>query len=90
MQPICISHPSYLDVKHHPKDRLQMGCVLRSKLRPDAAPEGPHQLYWQTIIPLKLKLDDEKGAHLQMGDQLDLHIGAHRKLLNSYTGSALE
>lgn len=53
------------------------------------APNRPHQLYWHTIIPLKLKLYDEKGAHLQMGNQLDLDIGSHGKLLDSYTRAAL-
>lgn len=62
-------HISFLvDIKHHSKDRLQMGCVLKSKVRPDAAPERPHQLYWHTIIPLKLIFYDEKGAYLQMGN----------------------
>ena len=42
------------------------------------------------IIPLKLKLYDEKGAHLQMGNQLDFDIGSHGKLLDSHTSAALE
>ena len=72
------------------KDRLQTGCVLRSKLRPHGAPHHPHQLYWHRIIPLKLKLSDEQGAYLQMGNQFNLDIGSHWKLLNSDTGAALE
>ena len=80
---------SLADVKHHPKDRLQTGCVLRSKRRPDVTPNRPHQLCWHTIIPLKLKFYGWKGAYLQMGNQLDFDIGSHGKLLDSYTRATL-
>ena len=63
--------------------------MLRSKQSPDAAPERLHPLYWHTVILLKLKLYHGTGAYLQMGNQLDLDIGSHGKLLDSYTGSAL-
>ncbi len=66
-----------------------MECVLRSRLRPDAALERPH-LCWHTIISLKLKYCDLKGAYLQMSNQLDLDVGSHGKLLDSYARSALE
>ena len=42
------------------------------------------------IIPLKLKFYDEKGAYLQMGNQLDFDVGSHGKLLDSHTRAALE
>lgn len=81
---------SLVDVKHYSKGHLQTGCVLRSDLRPEAAPERLHQLYWCTIIPLALKVYDKKGAYLQMGNQFDLHIRSHGKLLDAYTCPALE
>ena len=81
---------SLVDVKHYFKNPLQMGCALTLRSRPDAVRERSHQLYWHTIIPLKLKLHDKKGACLQMGNQFDLDIGSHRELLDCYTRSTLE
>ena len=63
-----IAISSLVDVNKRSKDRLQMGCVLRSKRKPDVAPNRPHQLFWHTIILLKLMLYDEKGAYLQMSN----------------------
>ena len=74
---------------YHSKGRLQMGCVSRLTLRPDAAREGSHQLYCHSIIALKLCLHNRKRAYLQMGDQFDFDISFHRKLLDGYTCAAL-
>lgn len=42
------------------------------------------------LFPGSSSSTTEQGAYLQMGDQLDLDIGSHGELLDSYTGSALE
>ena len=74
---------------YHSKGPLQKGCVSRLTLRSDAAPEGPHQRCCHSIITLKLCLHDRKDAYLQMGDQFDLDISLHGKLLDGYTRAAL-
>ena len=39
----------------------------------------------RTINSLEYPAPRQKGAYLQTGSQLDLHIGSHRKFLDGYT-----